>query len=336
MDLNSYASYEHDNSVYVSKEEEKLLLRHRQKKQHEEYQYLHLLEDILEHGVIKSDRTNVGTKSIFGTKLKFNLEHSFPILTTKKVFFKGVVEELLWFIRGETDSKKLEAKGVKIWVGNTSREFLDKRGLDYPVGEIGPGYGFEWRHWGADYEGSKYSYKHAPVDYFYKVSKCQFKNGIDQLANAVDTIINNPNDRRIIISAWDVENLDKMALPPCHLLYQFDVTDGHLNCQWYQRSCDTLLGIPFNIASYALLTYLIAKITNLKPGTLTFSGGDTHIYLNHIEQCKEQISRKPYPFPQLNIKTDIKTLEDIENLSFEDFELIGYKCHPAIKAPMAV
>jgi thymidylate synthase len=329
----------------ISDEEFKLVEKYRKEKEHEEYKYMHLLQRILDEGVEKSDRTGVGTKSIFGTQLKFDLKHSFPILTTKKVFFKGVVEELLWFIRGETDSKKLEERGVKIWVGNTSREFLDKKGLDYPEGMIGNGYGWQWRNWGGSYgetwteissDGVKYTFISNP-----KEAKEHFKHtpsdiGIDQLANVINTLKKNPNDRRMIVSAWNVAEIDKMALPPCHLLYQFDVTDGCLNCQWYQRSVDSLLGLPFNITSYALLTYLIAKITNLKPGTLTFAGGDTHIYMNHIEQCKEQISRIPYPFPKLNIKKDIKTLEDIENLQFEDFELIDYKCHAAIKAPMAV
>jgi thymidylate synthase len=308
----------------------------RKEKDHEEYKYLHLLQDILDKGNVKGDRTGTGTQSIFGTQLTFDLQHSFPILTTKKVYWKGVVEELLWFIRGETDSKKLEAKGVNIWKGNTSREFLDKKGLDYPEGEIGPGYGFQWKHWGADYEGAKWSSKDTPDDFIRRISKCQWRSGIDQLTKVVDTIRNNPNDRRMIVSAWNVGEIDKMALPPCHLLYQFDVTDGRLNCQWYQRSCDFLLGIPFNISSYALLTCLIAKITNLTPGRLTAAMGDTHLYSNHTEPAKEQLSRTPYPFPTLDIKKDIKTLEDIENLSFEDLALVEYKCHPAIKAQMAV
>lgn len=314
----------------ISAEEFFVIQKLRLEKKHEEYKYLHLLRQILDEGAVKGDRTGVGTMSIYGTQLKFDLSESFPILTTKKVFFRGVVEELLWFIRGETDSKKLEAKGVNIWKGNTSREFLDKKGLPWREGEIGPGYGFQWRHWG------KY-YNEVPVGTPENIINSRVvAGGIDQLAKVVDTIRNNPNDRRIIISAWNVDQIDMMALPPCHLLMQFDVTDGYLNCMWTQRSCDTLLGIPFNIASYALLTYLIAKITNLKPGTLTFSGGDTHIYLNHIDQCKEQISRTPYPFPKLNIKKDIKILQDIENLQFEDLELVDYQSHAAIKAPMAV
>lgn len=312
-----------DFTVIIDEEEKQLIERYRQEKSHDEYKYLHLMEDILANGTEKSDRTGVGTKSIFGTALKFDLRKSFPILTTKKVFWKGVVEELLWFIRGDTDSKKLEEKGVKIWVGNTSREFLDKNGLDYAEGEIGPGYGFQWRHWNGDY---KLTY----------VNPAWANKGIDQLRNVVDTLRNNPNDRRMIVSAWNPSQLEKMTLPPCHLLWQVYVENGELHLQWYQRSVDTFLGLPFNISSYALLTCLLAKITNLKPGTVTFAGGDTHIYLNHQDQVKEQLTRVPYKFPTLNVIKDIKTLEDIENLSFEDIQLIDYQSHATIKAPMAV
>lgn len=325
-----------DFTVITDSEEKQLIERFRQEKQHEEYKYLHLMQNILDNGVEKSDRTGVGTKSIFGTSLKFDLRESFPILTTKKVFWKGVVEELLWFIRGETDSKKLEEKGVKIWVGNTSREFLDKKGLDYAEGEIGPGYGFQWRHWNADYESGRNSYKAAPTDYYWRTSKLLFGNGIDQLANVVEKLKNNPSDRRMIVSAWNVKDIDKMALPPCHLLWQVHVENGELHLQWYQRSVDTFLGLPFNISSYALLTCLLAKISGLKPGTVTFAGGDTHLYLNHLDQVKEQLSRTPHKFPTLNIKKNIKTLEGIENLTLADIELVDYKSHPAIIAPMAV
>lgn len=325
--------------TWLTKEEYYEIMWRRKEQTHEEYKYLRLLDTIIENGSVKGDRTGTGTKSVFGTKLQFDLSKSFPILTTKKVFWKGVVEELLWFIRGETDSKKLEAKGVKIWVGNTSRDFLDKKGLDYPEGEIGPGYGFQWRYWGGDYNAWVGGEEHK--SYYgkecIKMARLFDSNvGIDQLAKVVETIRKNPNDRRIIVSAWNVAEIDKMALPPCHLLYQFDVTDGKLNCQWYQRSVDTFLGLPFNISSYALLTCLLAKITNLQPGTLTFSGGDTHLYLNHIEQAKLQLEREPFPFPQLNIKKDIKSLEDIESLSLEDIELVGYASHATIKADMAV
>jgi len=317
----------------VSNEEFAILQKLRKENEHEEYKYLHLLQKILNEGVVKGDRTGTGTKSIFGSQLKFDLSNSFPILTTKKVYWKGVVEELLWFIRGETNSKKLEAKGVNIWKGNTSREFLDKRGLDYPEGEIGPCYGFLWRYWGKQYPIWTFGNKEKTL--VVNEASCS-SGGIDQLANVINTIKTNPNDRRMVVSAWDVANLDKMALNPCHLLYQFDVSDGKLNCQWYQRSVDTFLGLPFNISSYALLTCLVAKVTGLQPGKIIYAGGDTHLYLNHIEQAKEQMARTPFPFPQLVIKKDIKTLEDIENLQFEDLVLENYQSHATIKALMAI
>lgn len=313
--------------TWVHGAEYDLIIRMRKEAEHQEYQYLHLMEDILKKGIQKEDRTGTGTKSLFGTHLKFDLSKSFPILTTKKVFWKGIVEELLWFIRGETDSKLLEAKGVNIWKGNTTREFLDKKGLNYPEGEIGPGYGFQWRSW------DKY-YNPNPNPNAIVITR-MINGGIDQLAQVVDTIRNKPTDRRMIVSAWNVGQLEMMALPPCHLLYQFDVTDGKLNCQWYQRSVDTFLGLPFNISSYALLTCLLAKITGLQPGMLTFVGGDTHLYLNHEDQVRVQLSRVPYPFPKLDIKKEIKSLEDIERLEFADLDLIDYKCHPTIKAEMA-
>lgn len=313
-------------------DELEMVFKARREAQHEEYKYLHLLEKILSEGIVKGDRTGTGTKSIFGTQLKFDLSKSFPIMTTKKVFFKGIVEELLWFIRGETDSKKLEAKGVNIWKGNTSKEFLAKRGLDYPEGLAGPVYGFQWRSWNAVYylnHPSSLEIRNSPKE-------LMLSKGIDQLKIVVDTIKNNPNDRRMIISAWNVSELDKCALPSCHILQQYYVENGKLHCHFYMRSIDSFLGLNFNLTSYALLTYMLAKITNLTPGTLTFSGGDTHIYLNHIDQVKEQCSRTPFPFPQLNIKKDIKTLEDIEALTFEDLELTNYQSHATIKAPMAV
>lgn len=315
-------------TMYLTDSEYQHIINLRKEKEHEEYKYLNLMQRILDEGVEKSDRTGVGTKSIFGTQLQFDLSQSFPVLTTKKVFWKGVVEELLWFVRGETDSKLLEQKGVKIWVGNTSREFLDKKGLNYPEGEIGPGYGFQWRHWGATYQN--------PLGTIMKKSLNDSNRGIDQLANLIHTLINNPNDRRLIVSAWNVAEIERMALPPCHMMYQFYVENGTLSCQWYQRSVDSFLGLPFNISSYALLTCLIAKIVGLNPGKLTFVGGDTHIYLNHINQVKEQLVRIPYKFPQLNIKKDIQTLEDIEALELADLELVGYQSHAPIKAEMAV
>jgi thymidylate synthase len=312
----------------VSNEEFAIIERLRKEKQHEEYKYLHLLQKILDEGTVKGDRTGVGTKSIYGTQLKFDLRNSLPVLTTKKVFWKGVVEELLWFIRGQTDSKLLEAKGVKIWQGNTTREFLDKRGLNYPVGECGPIYGAQWRAWGKYYNPN-------PDPNAVCINRVQ-SGGIDQLASVVETLRKNPNDRRMVVSAYNPDQLDMMCLPPCHVLHQYYVENGRLHLMWYQRSNDFFLGSCFNISSYALLTCLIAKIVGLTPGSITYAMADTHIYLNHIEQAKEQLSRTPYPFPKLNIKKDIKSLTDIENLQFEDIELIDYQSHPAIKAPMAV
>ena len=206
----------------------------------------------------------------------------------------------------------------------------------YPEGEIGPGYGFQWRHWGADYDYINCMNMNPPHNLIRKIEKCEVINGVDQLAKVVETLRKNPNDRRIIVSAWNVAEIDKMALPPCHLLYQFDVTDGYLNCQWYQRSVDSFLGLPFNITSYAVLTYIIAKTVGLKPGTLTFAGGDTHLYLNHIDQVKEQLTRTPYTFPTLTINKELNTIEDIEKLELADLVLNGYQSHSAIKAEMAV
>ncbi len=323
-----------DFTVLQDSEEIKLITRFRQEKQHEEYKYLHLLEDILEKGTEKSDRTGTGTKSIFGTSLKFDLRQSFPILTTKKVYWKGVVEELLWFIRGETNSNYLEQKKVNIWKGNTSREFLDKKGLDYPEGWIGPGYGWQWRFWNASYH-LRTVFANTEL-YTPLIVHQPGQPWVDQLQQVVDTLKSNPNDRRMIVSAWNPSQLDQMALPPCHILFQFYVENNRLHLNWYQRSNDFFLGSPFNISSYALLTCLIAKIVGMEPGSITYSAGDTHLYLNHLEQAKEQLTRTPYPFPQLNNKKDIKSLKDIENLSFEDIELIGYQSHATIKAPMAV
>lgn len=323
-----------ENQLQLTDSEIKHILNLRKEQEHEEYKYLHLMQNILDNGVEKSDRTGVGTKSIFGTQLKFNLSKSFPILTTKKVFWKGVVEELLWFIRGDTNSKHLEEKGVKIWAGNTSREFLDKRKLDYPEGFAGPVYGFQWRYWGASYNIRSLIDINDPLKIIYGVQPG--RPWADQLADVVDKLKNNPNDRRILISAWNVSELNKVALPSCHILQQYYVENGKLHCHFYMRSTDSFLGLPFNLSSYALMTYLLAKITGLQLGTLTYSGGDTHLYLNHLDQAKEQISRTPYPFPQLNIKKDIKTIKDIEDLTLQDIELVNYQSHATIKAEMAI
>lgn len=295
----------------------------------EENSYLELLGNILQNGSKRSDRTGVGTIGIFGSQLRFSLENNkVPMLTTKKIFTKGIIEELLFFLRGETDTKKLEEKGVKIWAGNTTREFLDKRGLQHlPEGDMGKGYGFQWRRFGEDITWVATD----TVD-----DAKHIKYGIDQLAQVIHTLKTNPTDRRIIISAWNPQQLPEMALAPCHLLCQFYVDGDNLSCQWYQRSVDTFLGLPFNITSYAILTHIIAKTVGLKAKELIFIGGDTHIYSNHIPQVTEQISREPYPFPTIEIRKELSSVEDIENLQYNDFVIKDYQSHPAIKATMAV
>jgi thymidylate synthase len=282
----------------------------------EENEYLELLGEILRHGSIRTDRTGIGTKSIFGSKLKFSLENNVvPMLTTKKVFFKGVVEELLFFLRGQTDTKILEAKGVNIWKGNTSREYLDGRKLNYlPEGDMGKGYGFQWRNFGGSTSGG----------------------GVDQLAQVLHTLRTDPTDRRIIISAWNPTQLPEIALAPCHIMVQFYEDHGKLSAQFYMRTVDTFLGLPFNILSYALLTRIVAQTVGMEAKELIFVGGDTHIYLNHLQQATEQISREPYPFPKVVINKKLSSIEDIEALQLSDFELQDYQSHAAIKAPMAV
>lgn len=295
----------------------------------EESNYLDLLGNILQNGSERADRTGVGTKGIFGTQLRFSLENNqVPMLTTKKMFSKGVIEELLFFLRGDTDTKKLEAKGVNIWKGNTTREFLDKRGLkDLPEGDMGKGYGFQWRNFGG------YISQDVVGDGSYELFE---HKGIDQLAQVIHTLKTNPTDRRIIISAWNPYQLSEMALAPCHILCQFYVDGDNLSCQWYQRSVDSFLGLPFNIMSYGVLTHIIAKTVGLKAKELIFVGGDTHIYNNHIVQVHEQISREPYPFPTIEINKELHSVEDIEKLQYEDFVIKNYQSHPAIKAEMAV
>ena len=285
----------------------------------EEQQYLDLLANILENGSDRDDRTGVGTKSIFGTQLRFSLEdHVVPILTTKKVYVKGVIEELLFFLRGETDTKTLEDEGVNIWKGNTSREFLDSHGkTGYKEGEMGPMYGWQWRHWG----GCNWTAE---------------PGGIDQIANVIRLLKTDPYSRRIVISSWNTSDLDNMVLAPCHLLAQFYANDDELSCQFYMRSSDFFLGWPFNIASYAILTHIIANVVGMRAKEVIFCGGDTHVYKNHVKQVKTQLTREPYPFPKLYICKTLNTIQDIEKLKFEDFELEGYKSHPAIKADMAI
>ena len=283
--------------------------------------YLNLLQTILKKGVKKQDRTGIGTLSVFGEQLKFSLENdTLPIITTKKVFTKAIIYELLWFISGKTDSKILEENNVNIWKLNSSRDFLSKRGLEhYNEGDIGPMYGYQLRHFNAKYIDCNSNYK------------CK---GIDQLKNIIHEIKNNPDSRRHIMTTFNPSAVNESVLYPCHgISIQFYVNDNELSCMMTQRSSDTFLGLCFNITSYSLLTHMIAKICNLKAKALIINLGDTHIYLNHIEQVKEQLSRKPLPFPKLEIERNII---DIDDFNFSDFNIIGYKYHPAIKAPMAV
>uniref|UniRef100_A0A8D1NQ08 Thymidylate synthase n=1 Tax=Sus scrofa TaxID=9823 RepID=A0A8D1NQ08_PIG len=286
---------------------------------HGELQYLGQIEHILRCGFRKDDRTGTGTLSVFGMQARYSLRDQFPLLTTKRVFWKGVLEELLWFIKGSTNAKELSSKGVKIWDANGSRDFLDSLGFSSrEEGDLGPVYGFQWRHFGAEYKDMNSDYS---------------GQGVDQLQKVIDTIKTNPDDRRIILCAWNPKDLPLMALPPCHALCQFYVVNGELSCQLYQRSGDMGLGVPFNIASYALLTYMIAHITGLKPGDFVHTLGDAHIYLNHIEPLKIQLQREPRPFPKLKI---LRKVEKIDDFKAEDFQIEGYNPHPTIKMEMAV
>ncbi|XP_047205007.1 thymidylate synthase [Girardinichthys multiradiatus] len=281
--------------------------------------YLNLVEYIIEDGRRKGDRTGTGVLSVFGAQVRYSLRDQFPLLTTKRVFWKGILEELLWFIKGSTNAKELSEKGVKIWDANGSRAFLDNLGFtEREEGDLGPVYGFQWRHFGAEY-------KNMHTDYT--------RQGVDQLQNIIDTINRNPEDRRIIMCAWNPKDLPLMALPPCHALCQFYVCDGELSCQLYQRSADMGLGVPFNIASYALLTYMIAHITGLKPGDFVHTLGDAHVYINHVEPLKAQLQREIRPFPTLNIKRKVESIDDFQA---DDFEICDYNPHPAIKMQMAV
>ncbi|HKP28199.1 MAG TPA: thymidylate synthase [Gemmatimonadales bacterium] len=262
-------------------------------------QYLELLRHIREEGHEKSDRTGTGTLSVFGYQLRFDLARGFPLLTTKKLHLKSIVHELLWFLRGETSVKPLQAVGVKIW-DEWAR----------PDGELGPIYGYQWRSWPAP-DG-----RH-----------------IDQIAQVVESIRKNPDSRRLIVSAWNVADIPDMALAPCHVLFQFYVADGRLSCQLYQRSADVFLGVPFNIASYALLTMMMARVTGLEAGEFIHTLGDAHLYLNHLEQADLQLTREPKALPRMQINPLVTRLEDFR---FEDFSLVGYEPHPHIPAPVAV
>ncbi|MCX6260565.1 MAG: thymidylate synthase [Bacteroidia bacterium] len=262
-------------------------------------QYLELLDHVLKNGTKKSDRTGTGTISVFGYQMRFNLEEGFPLMTTKKLHLKSILHELLWFISGDTNIRYLTDNGVKIW-----NEWVDKDG------NLGPVYGYQWRSWPTADDRK-----------------------IDQLSNVINSIKTTPDSRRHIVNAWNVGEIEKMALPPCHILFQFYVADGKLSCQLYQRSCDIFLGVPFNIASYALLTLMVAQATSLKPGEFIHTLGDAHIYLNHIEQVKLQLTREPYKLPKMTINPDVT---DITKFRYEDFALLDYVAHPHIKGDISV
>jgi len=284
-----------------------------------EQQYIDLVREVIETGDDRSERTGTGTFAKFGCQMKFDLRTSFPLLTTKKVFWKGVVEELLWFLRGSTNANVLSNKGVTIWDANASRQSLDKLGLTHrEVGDLGPIYGWQWKHFGAKYVDMHTDYT---------------GQGVDQLAELIHTIKHNPNDRRMILTAWNPTDLKQVALPACHLMCQFFVAKGELSCQLYQRSCDLGLGVPFNIASYALLTVMLAHVTGLKPGEFIHTMGDTHVYKNHVEALKTQIARTPRPFPTLKITREVS---DIESFQLEDFEITGYDPYPAVQMEMSI
>jgi len=286
---------------------------------HEEYQYLQAIRKIIDTGVNQDDRTGVGTRALFGEMMRFDLRKSFPLLTTKRVFWRGVMEELLWFVKGDTNAKHLSDRGIKIWDGNGSREFLDKRGLSHREEmDLGPVYGFQWRHFGA-----KYTDMHA--DYT--------GQGVDQLAECIRKIKEDPTDRRILLTAWNPADLAEMALPPCHMFCQFFVANGELSCLMYQRSCDMGLGVPFNIASYSLLTLMVAQVCGLKPGEFIHTMGNAHVYQNHVEPLQTQLERTPRPFPILKVNPDVM---DIDGFQASDFELVGYNPLNKIAMDMAV
>lgn len=262
-------------------------------------QYLDFAQHILENGTIKSDRTGTGTQSVFGYQMRFDLQQGFPVLTTKKLHLKSIIHELLWFIAGDTNIKYLQDNGVRIW-----DEWADENG------DLGPVYGHQWRSWPKPNGGT-----------------------VDQIKNLIKQIKSNPDSRRHIVSAWNVSEVDHMALPPCHCLFQFYVANNKLSCQLYQRSADVFLGVPFNIASYALLTMMMAQVCGLEAGDFVHTFGDAHLYSNHMEQIKEQLTRTPYPLPTMKINPNIK---DLFEFKFDDFELVGYEAHPHIKGKVAV
>jgi thymidylate synthase len=262
-------------------------------------QYLELMRQVRDKGVKKEDRTGTGTLSVFGHQMRFALDEGFPVVTTKKCHLKSIIHELLWFLSGDTNIKYLQDNGVRIW-----NEWADDEG------NLGPVYGYQWRSWPTA-DG-----RH-----------------VDQISQVIDQIKNSPDSRRMIVSAWNVGEIDNMALPPCHMMFQFYVAEGKLSCQLYQRSADIFLGVPFNIASYALLTMMVAQVCDLAPGDFVHTFGDAHLYTNHLEQVEEQLSRKPYPLPVMKINPEIKSISDFK---YEDFDLVGYEAHPHIKAVVAV
>lgn len=301
----------------------------------QEHQYLQLLKRILVEGEEIQDRTGVGTKSVFDANMNFDIDtlnpdeqdqtkliYRVPMLTTKQLFLKGVVWELIWFLRGDTDANWLKERGVHIWDGNTTREFLDSRGLDYPEGSIGPGYGHQWVNWGGDFRTKT--------------------DGINQIQNIIDLLRKEPTSRRAILSAWNVGDLDKMALPPCHMMYLFKITNHagqnkpRLNCKMIIRSNDMFLGSPFNIMSTALLTIMISRALNILPGQIAISISDAHVYLNHLNQVNEQLLRTPYQFPTITLDREIRDWTDMTELEFKNFHVSNYQCWPSITAPMAV
>jgi thymidylate synthase len=287
----------------------------------EEQQYLQQLSNIINLGYVSNDRTNMGTKSLFGSQMRFNLENgSFPLLTTKKMFIKGIVEELLWFLKGDTNSKNLENKGVSIWKGNSSRETLNKLGFTNRVeGDCGPIYGHNFRHYGGKYINCDTNY-----------TNC----GYDQVKNVLQMLKEDPTSRRIIINLWDPLSLNDTVLPACHVLYQFKVIGNKLSCSLYQRSGDMGLGVPFNIASASLLTIIFAKLSGLEPYELIHTIGDSHIYLDHEQQLTEQILRVPFEFPKIKITNRFQT--KVEDFNFEDFIVYDYKHHDKIKLNMSI
>jgi thymidylate synthase len=299
-------------------------------------QYLELLRHVLEHGKFKADRTGTGTFSVFGAQARFPLQKNFPLLTTKKLHLRSIIYELLWFLRGERNVRYLQENKVTIW-----NEWADENG------DLGPVYGKQWRHWTKSSRPRKRRDASSNQSSLFDLGEFvdgnsvmpigprlrQSRYGIDQIAKVIEEIKANPDSRRLIVSAWNVADIDSMALPPCHTLFQFYVQEGELSCQLYQRSADIFLGVPFNITSYALLTLMVAQVCGLKPGDFVHTFGDLHLYSNHVEQAKLQLSRAPRPLPQMKLNPKVK---NIDRFKFEDFELVGYDPHPAIKAQVAV